>query len=105
VEAAVGHYVALKPGGTFKRRDTFGFGPIVVVKSNEIVGMLTAIQGLHIGLLANNRFPQLDTNLYKGFYRPGSLIFRLGRVTHRIQLSWEDDLKHPDITLVLTNRR
>lgn len=101
----LGMYLFHKMGRTFKRKDTFGFGPVVALKSNEIVGMLTAIQGIHMGLLATDRFPEIAATSYKGVYRPGSLIFRLGKVTHRIQLSWEDGLQHPDITMILRNTR
>jgi hypothetical protein len=64
----------------------------------EIVGLLTDIQGFHISVLAADQQIR-GTGLDRGFYRPGKLIFKLGDVANSIQISWEDELKHDEITL------
>jgi hypothetical protein len=93
----LGMYTMQLVGQTFTYHGNFSFGPIIMRDSNEIVGLLTDIQGIHIGLLAADQEIQ-GTGLDRGFYRPGKLIFKLGNVTHSIQLCWEDELKHDEIT-------
>ena len=85
-------------GQTFTQNANFAFGPIIMRDTMEIVGLLTDIQGFHISLLAANQ-PIQGTGLDRGFYRPGKLTFKLGDVTHSIQISWEDELKHDEITM------
>ena len=56
------------------------------------------IQGLHVGLLATKR-DIAGTGFDKAVFRPGRLIFQMARLTHTIQLSWEDKLQHTDLTI------
>jgi hypothetical protein len=94
----LGMYTMQLVGQTFTQNANFAFGPIIMRDTMEIVGLLTDIQGLHISLLAADQ-PIQGTGLDRGFYRPGKLIFKLGDVTHSIQISWEDGLRHDEITM------
>ena len=94
----LGMYTMQLVGQTFTQNANFAFGPIIMRDAMEIVGLLTDIQGFHISLLAADHEIR-GTGLDRGFYRPGRLTFKLGGVTHLIQISWEDELKHDEITM------
>ena len=99
----LGLYAMQTVGQTFTRDDKFAFGPIVLRESDEIVGLLADIQGLHIGLLAVSR-PIQGTGLDRGLYRPSKLVIKMGETTHTIILSWEDGMKHEDVTMAWSNQ-
>ena len=59
------------------------------------------IQGMKIGVLAAEH-DIAGTGFDRAIYRPSSLIFKMGRLTHTIHISWDDTLSHLDITLTWT---
>lgn len=99
----LGLYAMQTVGQTFTRDDKFAFGPIVLRENSEIVGLLADIQGLHIGLLAVSH-PIQGTGLDRGVYRPSKLVIKMGETTHTIILSWEDGMKHEDVTMAWSNQ-
>lgn len=87
-------------GYQFTRKDDFQLAPILKTKTDQLAGIITDIQGFQLGLLATDH-PIQGTGLDKSIYRPGKLIFEYGNVFHTLQLSWEDDLPHINITISL----
>jgi hypothetical protein len=85
-------------GYQFTRKDEFQLAPIIRAGNDQLAGIITDIQGFRIGLLTTDH-PIKGTGLDKAIYRPGKLVFDLGRVTHSIQLCWEDTLEHITITI------
>jgi hypothetical protein len=98
-QSPLGLYTMQPVGHTFTHDAIFQSGPIVLRNTNEIIGLMTSIQGLHVALLIAEH-DIAGTGLERGFYRPGKIEFKFGRTVHHIQLSWEDDLSHETITLL-----
>jgi hypothetical protein len=94
----LGLYAMQGIGHQFTRKDEFQLAPIIREGNDQLAGILTDIQGFHIGLLATDHSIK-GTGMDKAIYRPGKLVFDLGRVTHSIQLCWEDALDH--ITIMI----
>jgi hypothetical protein len=83
----LGLYAMQGIGYQFTRKDEFQLAPIIRDGSDQLAGIITDIQGFQIGLLATDH-PIKGTGFDKTIYRPGKLVFDLGRVTHSIQLCW-----------------
>lgn len=94
----LGLYMLQGMGQRFTRRDNLELAPLILRGSDEVVGIWMDIQGLHVGLLATKR-DIAGTGFDKAVFRPGRLIFQMARLTHTIQLSWEDKLQHTDLTI------
>jgi hypothetical protein len=94
----LGLYAMQGIGYQFTRKDEFQLAPIIRIENDQLAGIITDIQGFHTGLLATDH-PIKGTGLDKAIYRPGKLVFDLGRVKHSIQLCWEDTLPHITITI------
>ena len=94
----IGLYAMQGVGYQFTRKDEFQLAPVIKEENDQLAGIVTDIQGFRIGLLATDH-PIKDTGLDKAIYRPGKLVFDLGRVTYSIQLCWEDGLPHMTITI------
>jgi hypothetical protein len=96
----LGLYLVQGIGHQFTRRNTLDLAPLVRDGSDEIVGILMNIQGFEIALIAGDH-DITGTGLEKALYRPGALIFEIGKVRHTIQMSWEDGLDHTGVTIGL----
>jgi hypothetical protein len=94
----LGLYAMRGVGYQFTRKDEFQLAPITKKDNDQLAGIITDIQGFQIGLLATHD-PIKGTGLDKAVYRPGKLVFDLGKVRHSIQLCWEDTLPHMTITI------
>ncbi len=95
----MGMYFMQSVNQSFVRKDDFGLAPLLHNETNEISGMLFNIQGLQLALLAANHDVK-ETALEKVAYRPGALIFKIGRLIHKIQLCWDDKESHPSVQMV-----
>jgi hypothetical protein len=82
----------------FTQKENIQLAPILRRGTEEVVGILTDLQGFQIGVLATDH-DIIGTGLDKAVYRPGKLIFKMGRFTHVIEMSWDDNLPHMDITI------
>lgn len=94
----LGLYFTRKVGQQFTRADTIQIAPLVRPGVDEIVGMALDLQGLHFALVAAEH-DIAGTALKEALYRPGGFAFGMGASTHRIQLSWEDGLRHEDVLM------
>lgn len=82
----------------FTRKNDFQLAPLLMSGSNTVVGMICNIQGLQLGVLAGSE--EISTTAFaSATYRPSSFIFKIGLITHRIEMSWNDSLPHTDVTL------
>jgi hypothetical protein len=90
-------YLTRGLGHQFGRRDNIQIAPIVKTGGDKIIGITLDLQGLEFALLAAQHVT--DTGLDKALYRPGAFVFKMGATTHRIQLSWEDGLRHEDVII------
>jgi hypothetical protein len=82
----------------FAWRESIQFAPILKRGTEEVVGITTDIQGFQVGLLAADHVIA-GTGLDKAVYRPRRLIFKMGRLTHTIDFSWNDNLPHMYVTI------
>lgn len=98
----LGLYLMQGLGYKFTRRDTLDVAPLIKRGSDDVLGLWSNIQGFELGLLATDHDIS-GTGLDKALYRPGAFIFKIGHKTHTLRLSWEDDLKHGDVTLTWEN--
>jgi hypothetical protein len=94
----LGLYAMQGVGYQFTRKDEIQLAPLLKRDDGQLVGINSDIQGFHLGLLAADH-PIQGTGLDKAVYRPGRIVFDLGRVTHSIQFCWEDALPHITITI------
>jgi hypothetical protein len=94
----LGLYAMQGIGYQFTRKDNFEMAPILKTETDQLAGIVTDIQGFQLGLLATDH-PIRGTGLDKAIYRPGRLIFEYGPVSHTLQLSWDDDIPHINITI------
>jgi len=94
-----GMYLTQGLNHRFTRKDNFELSPLLKRGSDEVVGMIFDIQGFNLALLAASHEVE-GSFLQNTSYRPGSFIFKNGRFTHDILLSWEDDVQHSDVTLI-----
>ena len=99
----LGMYATQSPGQMFTRSDSVGLAPLLITGSDDLVGLMADVQGVHLGLLAINH-PIKGTGLDRSIFRPKNLFFKLGRLTHTIQMCWEDSREHIDITFQWTDR-
>jgi hypothetical protein len=94
----LGMYLIQGVGYTFSWRETLELAPILKRGTEEVVGITTNIQGFQIGVLATDH-DITGTGLDKAVYRPGRLIFKMEHLTHVIEMCWDDDLPHMDVTI------
>jgi hypothetical protein len=97
-KAPLGMY-AMQPLGTkFTRQDVFSLAPLLIPGTNEIAGLVVDVQGLQFGMLAVDT-PTKGTRFQNAIYRPGILSFKLGHLTHKIEMSWDDAKGHGEMEL------
>jgi hypothetical protein len=94
----LGMYLMHGVGYQFAWRENLQLSPIVRRGSDEIVGVIVDIQGFQIGVLADDHDIR-GTGLDRAVYRPCSLAFKMGHLTHTIQICWDDALPHMDVTI------
>ncbi len=97
----LGLYFTRSFGQQFTRADNIQIAPLVKTGGDEIMGIALDLQGLHFALVAAEH-DITGTPLKQAPYRPGGFVFRMGTTTHRIQLSWEDRLRHEDVIMEWT---
>jgi hypothetical protein len=94
----LGLYYMEGVGYRFWQKRNVEMMPLLVRGSNDIVGMSIDIQGMKIGVLAAEH-DIAGTGFDRAIYRPGSLVFKMDRLTHTIQMCWDDTLPHMNVTL------
>jgi hypothetical protein len=99
----LGLYLLGGNGHRFDQRSDVQLAPITRKDNGKLVGITLDIQGLALGLLAAEHELR-GAGLDRALYRPGSLVFDMEGVQHRIQLCWEDQDEHQDVTLSLQQR-
>jgi hypothetical protein len=92
----LGLYLMRGLGHQFTRRDSFRLAPLLQKDSDIIVGMITDVQGLELGLVAAEHDIR-EKGFEKALYRPSSFVFKIGRLSHTLRLSWEDGHEHLDV--------
>lgn len=98
-----GLYFSQKLGDEFTREDNFHLAPITKIDTHEIAGLQVKIQGISFSFFALAPDVVKNSPLEKALYRPGKLIFDIGKVTNSIELSWEDNAaKHGAVKMTLT---
>jgi hypothetical protein len=94
----IGMYLMQGVDYQFAWRESLQFSPILKRGTEEVVGIATDIQGFQIGILAADH-DIAGTGLDRAVYRPRSLIFKMAHLTHVIEMCWDDDLPHMDVTI------
>lgn len=76
-------------GAQFNSKTTLDMAPLTRRENSNIVGLLAAIQGFQVTLLATPNVILKDAGLEKAVYRLERLNFHM-QARHVIQLSWEN---------------
>lgn len=84
-----GLYFTQRLGAQFNTKTTLDMAPLTRRENSNIVGILAAIQGFQVTLLATPNVILKDAGLEKAVYRIERLNFNM-QAKHVIQLSWEN---------------
>jgi hypothetical protein len=94
-----GLYFIMAPGTRTENHNHFQLAPLYGLTNDVIAGLVANILGLPLLLMAEPPDMAKSPSLQTAIYRPGSISVTVGTVTNQIDISWDDNLMHPPISL------
>jgi hypothetical protein len=96
---ATGLYFIMKPGTRTENRNHFQLAPLYGLENDVIAGLTANILGLPFLLMAEAPDMAKSPSLQTAVYRPGSVSVTVGTTINKIDISWDDKITHPPISL------
>jgi hypothetical protein len=97
-----GLYFTMRPGARTENRNHFQLAPLYGIANDIIAGLIANILGIPFLLMVEPPDMSQSPSLQAAIYRPGSIWVTVGVITNKIDISWDDKLVHPPISLTYT---
>jgi hypothetical protein len=94
-----GLYFIMRPGTRTENRNHFQLAPLYGLENDVIAGLTANILGLSFLLMAEAPDMVKSPSLQTAVYRPGSISVTVGATINKIDISWDDKIAHPPISL------